>query len=43
MWADIAKRVAVDVTHGALEAVAGHFNITPEELLVQWGAPVLDR
>lgn len=42
MWADVARRVAVDVTLGALDAVARHFDIAPEELVLTGTAPVLD-
>lgn len=31
MWAALTKRAGADVTHGAAEAVADRFYITPEE------------
>lgn len=43
MWAGVAKRAAADVTLGALEVVARHFDVAPEELVLAGGPrPVLD-
>lgn len=42
MWADVARRAGVDVTHGAAKAVAQHFDIGTMEMVGAGAELLLD-